>query len=127
MRSLNFSTLAIASLLAAVPLAGAQARSGNVDPGAVNVNLLQGTHISALMGQVDGVRQGIAYAHEANKIDAAEASRLQMRTDGIARDARRVAAAGQGMIPGAQYRDLLRRLGNVDQHLMTGDGFSVGG
>lgn len=127
MRSLNFSTLAFASLLAAVPLAGAQARSGNVDPGATTVDLLQGTHIAALMGQVDGVRQGIADAHDAKKIDAAEAGRLQMRTDGIARDARRVAAAGHGTVPGAQYRDLLRRLGTVDQNLMNGDGFSVGG
>ncbi|MHB9360912.1 MULTISPECIES: hypothetical protein [unclassified Mesorhizobium] len=51
---------------------------------------------------------------------------LHLRAAHIGQAAERVAASDHGRIPAAQYHDLLRRLDNVDQRLMsdTGSGFN---
>ena len=121
MRSFIPRTIAIASLLAVIPLAGAQARSSALDEEAT-MNNFHGPRISALIDQVDGVHQGIADARQGKEIDAAQARRLDMRTARIGHTAERIAAADHGRIPAARYHQLLRRLDNVDNRLMTDTG-----
>jgi hypothetical protein len=120
MRSLTPKTIAIASLLAVIPLAGAYA---DQDPGAPTMNLFQGPRLSALVGQVDSVRQGIALARQGGHIDAVQARMLDARADRVQNAAERVAAADHGRIPSAHYRQLLRRLDNVSLRLQSHAGY----
>ena len=126
MRSFSPKTLLIASLLSALPLAGAYAKSGALDetpPTAVN-----GPRLTALFDQAQGVRQGISDARQNHEIGAAEAHRLDMRLNAVAGTARRVAAADHGNLPAGRYHQMLRRLDRVDQRLLgdTGSGFAIG-
>jgi hypothetical protein len=127
MRSFIPRTIAIASLLAVIPLAGAQARSSALDEEAT-MNGFDGPRLSALIDQVDGVHQGIADARQGKEINTAQARKLEMRTDRIGHVAERIAAADHGRIPAARYHQLLRRLDNVDNRLMTdtGGNFTIG-
>lgn len=130
MRSLKtLRTAALTTLLIVVPLAGAYAaghHKGALD--ASDPTDMTGPRVTGLIEQVQGVEQGITDARQANSITAAEAQRLHMRAAHITQAAERTAAADHGRIPVAQYRDLLRRLDNVDQALMsdTGSGFMMG-
>ena len=130
MRSLKtLRTAALTTLLIAVPLAGAYAaghHKGALD--ASEPTDMTGPRVTGLIEQVQGVEQGITDARQANTITAAEAQRLHMRAAHITQAAERTAAADHGRIPAAKYRDLLRRLDNVDQKLMsdTGSGFMMG-
>ena len=130
MRSLKtLRTAALTTLLIAVPLAGAYAaghHKGALD--ASDPTDMTGPRVTGLIEQVQGVEQGITDARRANTITAAEAQRLHMRAAHITQAAERTAAADHGRIPAAKYRDLLRRLDNVDQALMsdTGSGFMMG-
>ena len=130
MRSLKtLRTAALTTLLVAVPLAGAYAaghHKGALD--ASDPTDMTGPRVTGLIEQVQGVEQGITDARQANTITAAEAQRLHMRAAHISQAAERTAAADHGRIPAAKYRDLLRRLDNVDQALMsdTGSGFMMG-
>jgi hypothetical protein len=130
MRSLKtLRTAALTTLLIAVPLAGAYAaghHKGALD--ASDPTDMTGPRVTGLIEQAQGVEQGITDARQANTITAAEAQRLHMRAAHITQAAERTAAADHGRIPAAKYRDLLRRLDNVDQALMsdTGSGFMMG-
>ena len=131
MRSLKtLRTAALTTLLIAVPLGGAYA-AGHHSKGALDASDptdMTGPRVTGLIEQVQGVEQGITDARQANSITAAEAQRLHMRAAHISQAAERTAAADHGRIPAAQYHDLLRRLDNVDQALMsdTGSGFMIG-
>ena len=131
MRSLKtLRTAALTTLLIAVPLAGAYA-AGDHHKGALDASAptdMTGPRVTGLIEQAQGVEQGITDARQANTITAAEAQRLHMRAAHITQAAERTAAADHGRIPAAKYRDLLRRLDNVDQALMsdTGSGFMMG-
>jgi ABC-type oligopeptide transport system substrate-binding subunit len=128
----SFRTLRIATLAAsliAVPFAGAYAagyHKGALDEATPTV--FSGPRVTGLIDQVQGVAKGIADARQENTITSAEAQRLHMRAARISRAAERVVTADHGRIPGAQYRQLLRRLDNVDQALLldTGNAFKIG-
>ncbi|TPK77132.1 hypothetical protein FJ930_00420 [Mesorhizobium sp. B2-4-15] len=119
----------LAAILIAAPLASAYAaghHKGALD--ATDPTDMTGPRIEGLIGQVQGVHQGIVDARDANNITPAVAERLEMRTARIGQAAERIAASDHGRIPAAQYHDLLRRLDNVDQRLRvdTGSGFMIG-
>lgn len=125
--SLRIATLA--TLLVAAPLAGAYAaghHKGALD--ASNPTDFYGPRLTGFMDQVQGVKQGISDARQANTITPAEARVLDMRADRISRAAERVASSDRGRIPSAQYHQLLHRLDNLDQRLLTdtGSGFNMG-
>lgn len=122
MRSLTPKTIAIASLLAFVPLAGAYAES---DPGAPIMNDFQGPRLSALVNQVDGVRQGIADARQGKAISAKQARMFDARADRVQSAAERVAAADHGRIPAARYHQFMRQLDNVSLRLQDHAGNPV--
>lgn len=126
MRSFSPKTLLVASLLSALPLAGAYARSGALD--ATPDTGMHGPRLAALLNQAQGVTHGIADARQGREIGAAEARTLEMRANNVARMAQRVAAENHGKVPAARYHQLLRRLDNVDQRLLvdTGSGFNIG-
>ena len=126
MRSLTFTTIAITTILAAMPLASAQASSDALDQD-MSASF-QGPRITALTDQVDGVRQGIADARQGRELDAGRAGRLDMRAERIERIAERLAAADRGRIPAQDYRRLLRRLDGIDQQLIddTGGDLTIG-
>jgi hypothetical protein len=131
MRSLKtLRTAALTTLLIAVPLAGAYA-AGHHHKGALDASDptdMTGPRVTGLIEQIQGVDQGITDARQANAITSAEAHRLHLRAAHISQAAERVAGSDHGRIPAAQYHDLLRRLDNVDQALMsdTGSGFMIG-
>jgi hypothetical protein len=121
MRSLTPKTIAIATLLAVVPLAGAYAES---DPGApIANNKLEGSRLEALVGQADSVRQGVAVAQQDKEINGTQARMFDARVDGVRRDAERVAAADHGKIPMSRYQELMRRLDNVNAHMQDHTGY----
>ncbi|UCI08548.1 hypothetical protein [Mesorhizobium sp. B1-1-8] len=127
--STSLKTATIAAVLIAAPVAGAYAaghRRGALD--ATDPANMTGPRVTSLVEQVQGVDRGITDAREANTISASEAQRLHMRAAHISQAAERVAGSDRGRIPAGQYKDLLRRLDNVDQKLMvdTGSGFLIG-
>ncbi|ESX18497.1 MULTISPECIES: hypothetical protein [unclassified Mesorhizobium] len=130
MRSLKtLRTATLTTLLITVPLAGAHAaghHKGALD--ASDPTDMTGPRVTGLIEQVQGVEQGITDARETKIISTSEAQRLHLRAAHIGQAAERVAAPDHGRIPAAQYHDLLRRLDNVDQRLMsdTGSGFMIG-
>ena len=128
MRSFTPKTIFIASLLAALPLGAAYARSGALDELDLTPTSMQGPRLSAVLNQTQGVEHGIADARQGHEITASQARKLEMRANNVASVARRVAAADHGRIPMARYHQLLRRLDSVDQRLLvdTGSGFNIG-
>jgi hypothetical protein len=123
MRSLTPKTIAIASLLAVVPLAGAYAASDPAEPILNNMSKLEGSRLEALVGQADSVRQGVAVAQQDKEIDGAQARMLDARVDGVRRDAERVAAADHGKIPTSRYHEFMRQLDNVNAHMHDHTGY----
>jgi len=128
MRSFTPKTILIASLLSALPLAGAYARSSALDEVVPAPTSMHGPRLAAVLNQAEGVEHGIADAREGHEITADQARRLEMRADAVAGMARHVAAADHGRLPMARYHQLLRRLDNVDQRLLldTGSGSNIG-
>ncbi|RWP76280.1 hypothetical protein [Mesorhizobium sp.] len=128
----SFKTLRTATLTAfliAVPFAGAYAaghHKGALDEATPTV--FSGPRVTGLIDQVQGVDKGIADARQENTITPAEAQRLHMRAAHISQAVERLATTDHGRIPGAQYRQLLRRLDNVDQALLfdTGNASNIG-
>ena len=125
--SLRIATLA--TLLVAAPFAGAYAaghHKGALD--ASNPTDFYGPRLTGFMEQVQGVKQGISDARQANSITPTEARAVKMRADRISQAAERVASSDHGRIPSAQYHQLLHRLDNLDQRLLTdtGSGFNMG-
>lgn len=123
MRSLTPKTIAIATLLAVVPLAGAYAASDPAEPTLNNINKLEGSRLEAMVGQIDSVRQGVAVAQQDKEITGAQARMFDARVDGVRRDAERVAAADHGKIPMSNYHQLMRRLDNVNAHIQDHTGY----
>ncbi|MBB6409301.1 hypothetical protein [Mesorhizobium sangaii] len=116
--STSLRTATLTAILIAVPLAGAYAAGhhrGALDAG--DPTDFAGPRVQGLIEQVQGVRQGIVDARQANNITPAVAERLEMQTARISQAAEKIAASDHGRIPAAQYHELLRRLDNVDQRL----------
>ncbi|MBN9242608.1 MAG: hypothetical protein J0I98_07430 [Mesorhizobium sp.] len=128
MRSFTPKTILIASLLSALPLAGAYARSSALDEVDQVPSSLHGTRLAAVLNQAQGVEHGITDARQGHEITAGQARELEMRADGVANTARHMASADHGRISSARYHQLLRRLDNVDQKLRvdTGSGVNMG-
>lgn len=120
MRSFSPRTLLAASLLSALPLAGAYAHPGPLDDVAPPV--MHGPRLATVLDQVQGVDDGIADARRADKIDAGQARRLEMRAERVARMAQRDAAEDHGLLPMTRYHRILRRLDHVDEQLRVDDG-----
>jgi hypothetical protein len=128
--STSLRTATLTACLIAIPLAGAYAaghHKGTLD--ATDPTDLPGPRVEGLIEQVQGVREGIVDARQANNITPAVAERLEMQTARIGKAAEKIAASDHGRIPAAQYHDLLRHLDNVDQRLRvdTGNDFLMSG
>lgn len=113
MRTFTPRIIAIASLLAAVPLSSAYAvHRHRVEPQAMSVEA------RAVLDQLAGVRQGIAEARDAKAITPQQEHELMIQADSIHRSTQ-----GNG-----EYRDLLMQVEALDQQLQldTGGGFNMG-
>lgn len=117
---LSPKAILVASLLSALPLAGAGASPGPSDD--VVPPTLHGPRLAAVLGQAQGIGDGIADARRAGRLGAGEARQLEMRAEGAAAMARRVAAEHHGRLPEARYRQILKRLDRIDNRLMVDDG-----
>jgi len=125
----SLKTATLAALLIAVPFAGAYAaghHKGALDEAAPTD--FTGPRVAALIDQVQGVDKGITNARQAKAITPMEAQKLHQRAANISQAAEKTAAADHGRIPAAQYAQLLHRLDNLDQRLLTdtGSGFNIG-
>ena len=125
----SLKTATLAALLIAVPFAGAYAaghHKGALDEAAPTD--FTGPRVAALIDQVQGVDKGITNARQAKTITPMEAQKLHQRAANISQAAEKTAAADHGRIPAAQYAQLLHRLDNLDQKLLTdtGSGFNIG-
>jgi len=125
----SLKTATLAALLIAVPFAGAYAaghHKGALDEAAPTD--FTGPRVAALIDQVQGVDKGITNARQAKTITPMEAQKLHQRAANISQAAEKTAAADHGRIPAAQYAQLLHRLDNLDQRLLTdtGSGFNIG-
>ncbi|UDL91956.1 hypothetical protein LGH82_12370 [Mesorhizobium sp. PAMC28654] len=113
MRTFTPRIIAIASLLAVVPLSSAYAvHRHRVEPQAISV---EGR---AILNQLDGVKQGIVEARDAKAITPEQEHELMVQADSIHRS-----TMGNG-----EYRDLLGQVEDLDQQLRldTGGGFYIG-
>ncbi|UVK47169.1 hypothetical protein BPNPMPFG_002930 [Mesorhizobium sp. AR07] len=110
MRNFTPRIIAIASLLAAVPLSSAYAvHRHRVEPQAMSVEA------RAVLDQLQGVKQGIVEARDAKAITPAQEHDLMMRADAIHRS-----ATGNGA-----YRDLLSQVEDLDQQLLNDAGGGI--
>ena len=113
MRNFTPKIIAIASLLAAVPLSSAYAvHRHKVEPQAMSVEA------RAVLNQLQGVKQGIVEARDAKAITPEQEHDLMTRADAIHRS-----ATGDGA-----YQGLLNQIEHLDQRLQddTGGGFYIG-
>lgn len=113
MRTFTPKIVAIASLLAAVPLSSAYAvHRHRVEPGGMSVEA------RAIVDQLQGVKQGIVEARDAKAITPEQEHDLMMRADAIHRS-----AAG-----GGTYQGMLSQIESLDQQLQddSGGGFYIG-
>ena len=113
MRTFTPRIIAIASLLAAVPLSSAYAvHRHRVEPQAISVEA------RAVLDQLEGVKQGIVEAMDAKAITPVQEHELMIQADSIHRS-----TLGNG-----EYRDLLSRVQDLDQQLQVdaGGGFYIG-
>ncbi|MER8405184.1 hypothetical protein [Mesorhizobium sp. M0185] len=106
----NLRTATLATLLLAVPFAGAYA----------------GPRATALINQIQSVETGIQGAIRANKLEPGEARDLRTQVAQLDRAAQR--AARDGTMPSTQYQQLLAQLDDVSQKLRadTGSAFLIG-
>ena len=129
MRSFTPKTIALTTLIALTPFAGAYAaghHSGASDE--VPAATFYGPRIQSVTGQIQGIDSGVADALRSKEITPAQAHGLEMRAATIERNAERVAAADHGRLPAAQYRAIEHRVDHLDQRLMndTGSGTFMG-
>ena len=113
MRNFTPRIIAIASLLAAVPLSSAYAvHRHRAEPQAMSVEA------RAVLDQLQGVKQGIVEAREAKAITPEQEHDLMMRANAIHRS-----ATGDGA-----YQGLLSQIEDLDQRLQddSGGGFYIG-
>jgi lactam utilization protein B len=109
MRSFTPKIIAIASLMAAVPLSSAYAvHRHRIEPQAMS------TEDRAVMDQLEGVKQGIVEAMDAKAITPQQGHELMMQADSI-------------RFSGGD-RNVLSQIQNVDQQLQndTGGGIYIG-
>ncbi|QKC95188.1 hypothetical protein [Mesorhizobium sp. NZP2298] len=107
MRGFTPKIIAIASLLAAVPLSSAYAvHRHRVKPGGMSVEA------RVVLDQLQGVKQGIVEAMEAKAITPEQEHDLMMRADSIHRSA----------TGGDAYQSLLGQIERLDQQLQTDSG-----
>lgn len=111
MRSFTPTIFALSALLAAAPLTGAYASSYNV--GETPTVQLQGPRLQAVLGQLQSAVDGIKAERGDRALSAAEAGTMEKQATGIRRMAERDAAQNHGRVPSAQYRDILRQIGNI--------------
>jgi hypothetical protein len=112
MRNFTPKIIAIASLLAAVPLSSAYAvHRHRVEPQAMSVEA------RAVLDQLQGVKQGIVEARNAKAITPEQEHDLMMRANSI-----HLSATGGG------YQGLLSQIESLDQRLQddSGGGFYIG-
>jgi hypothetical protein len=113
MRSFTPRIIAIASLLAAVPLSSAYAvHRHRVEPQAMSVEA------RAVLDQLQGVKQGIVEARDAKAITPEQEHDLMVQADSIHRSAS----------DGGTYQGLLSQIEKLDQQLQndTGGGTYIG-
>lgn len=113
MRSFTPKIIAIASLLAAVPLSSAYAvHRHRVEPGGMSVEA------RAVLDQLQGVKQGIVEAMDAKAITSEQEHDLMMQADSI-----HLSATGDG-----GYQATLDQIEKLDQRLQddTGGGTYMG-
>lgn len=125
----SLKSAAAAAILVAVPLAGAYARGHHTASMDEPITpTYYGSRLQAVLGDVQGVDNGIADAQRERLITPATARRLESQAAGISRSAERTAAADHGKLPGADYRKLMDRIDTVNQALLsdTGSGFNMG-
>ncbi|KAA3451853.1 hypothetical protein C7I87_04165 [Mesorhizobium sp. SARCC-RB16n] len=109
MRNFSPKIIAIASLLAAVPLSSAYAvHRHRVEPGGMSVEA------RAVLDQLQGVKQGIVEAMDAKAITPEQEHDLMMQADNIRRSA-----------TGGTYRGLLGQIQNLDQQLRDDSGGGI--
>lgn len=107
MRGFTPKIIAIASLLAAVPLSSAYAvHRHRVKPGGMSVEA------RVVLDQLQGVKQGIVEAMEAKAITPEQEHDLMMRADSIHRS----------VTGGDAYQSLLGQIERLDQQLQTDSG-----
>lgn len=127
MRSFRTSTkmLALTTSLLAVPFAGAYAAGFGDHNGAVPMpapTAFQGPRIDSVVGQLQGLDQGITDAAQAKTITPVVAHRLEMRDAKITRTAERVAARDHDRLPSGEYHRIMRRVDGLDQQLLLDTG-----
>jgi hypothetical protein len=107
MRSFTPKIIAIASLLAAVPLSSAYAvHRHRVEPGGMSVEA------TAVMDQLQGVKQGIVEAMDAKAITPEQEHDLMIQADSIHRSA----------ASGGDYQGVLGQIEHLDQQLQIDSG-----
>jgi hypothetical protein len=107
MRSFTPKIIAIASILAAVPLSSAYAvHRHRVEPGGMSVES------RAVLDQLQGLKQGIVEAMDAKAITPEQEHDLMMQADSIHRSA----------ASGGNYHGMLGQIENLDQQLQTDSG-----
>lgn len=112
MRNFTPKIIAVASLLAVVPLSSAYAvHRHRVEPGGMSVEA------RAIVDQLEGVKQGIVEARDAKAITPEQEHDLMMQANSIHRSA-----------DGGTYQGLLSQIENLDQQLQddSGGGFYIG-
>jgi hypothetical protein len=137
MRSFLAPTIALASILAATPLATAYAAghsaslAGNddhttrLDEQMAPVD--HGARLTTIRNDLQGIDQGIADARHEKRITPGTARSLRVQASTIGSTAERIARADHGRVPNPQYRKLMGQLDNLDQALLTdtGSGFPM--
>lgn len=137
MRSFLAPTIALASILAATPLATAYAAGhgaafdGNSDHTTrLDEQMMpvdHGARLTNILNDLHGIDQGIANARQEKRITPATARNLQVQASSIGTAAERIAGADHGRVPNPQYHRLIAQLDNLDQTLLTdtGSGFPM--
>jgi hypothetical protein len=137
MRSFLIPTIALATILAATPLAAAYAAGHGASPAGNDDHttrldeqmppIAHGARLTNILNNLQGIDQGIADARQEKRITPATARSLQVQASTIGASAERVARADHGRVPNPQYRKLIGQIDNLDQALLTdtGSGFSM--
>ena len=74
---------------------------------------LQGPRLQAVLGQLQSAADGIKAEHTDRTISASQAGTMERQVADIRKTAEHDAAQNHGRVPMAQYRDMLRRIGNI--------------
>lgn len=121
MRSFTPKIIAVATVLAVVPLSGAYAahhhHRGAVDTESITASVPMDREARAALDQLQGIRQGILEAREVGRLTPDQARDLMMQAEGIQHTASRSGGSA-----------LLGQINDLDQQLqdMTGQGTYMG-